>query len=152
MTDLYVGRTYGLKTRVDIWTSIYVVPVEYVIFITRINFIWDFVLWIIVALLFWIDLWTKLRIYRVPPGPFKWSCQGFFSVSTINNDVDIFSENELNASHRNQFLISRIWVWKNHWWIFIIRNVVYLKVFTTLNKFNPFLLLHVYHLQGWEAE
>ena len=30
--DIYGGHTYDLKTRVDIWTSIDVVPVEYVKF------------------------------------------------------------------------------------------------------------------------
>ena len=29
MKDLYYGQTYDLKTRVDIWTRMDVVPVEY---------------------------------------------------------------------------------------------------------------------------
>ena len=55
--DLYYGQTYDLKTRVDIWTSIDVVPVDHGTFsqtfymtmwffqsITGINFKWYYVL------------------------------------------------------------------------------------------------------------
>ena len=88
--DLYNGQTYELKTKVDIWTRIDVVPVEYVTFaqtfhlaiwffqfITGITFKWDYVIGRSVALLVWIGLWIKLRIYRVPPDPVRWSCRGF---------------------------------------------------------------------------
>ena len=88
--DLYNGPIYDLKTRVDIWKRMDVVPVEYVTFtqtfhftmcffqfITGITFKWDYVIGRSVALLIWIDLWTKLRIYRVPPDPIRWSCRGF---------------------------------------------------------------------------
>ena len=87
--DIYDGQTYDLKTRVDMWTSIYVVPVEYVTFTqtfhltiwffcfsTGITFKWDYVIMRSVDLLVWIGLWTKLRIYRVPPEPVRWSCRG----------------------------------------------------------------------------
>ena len=76
MKDVYEGQTYYLKKRVDIWTSIDVVPVEYVPlyhifhltlwlfqFITRVNFKWDPLIWRGVAILVWIVLWKKLRIY-----------------------------------------------------------------------------------------
>ena len=56
---LYDGQTYDLKTRVDIWTSIDVVPVEYGTFahifhlamwffhfINEIDFKWDYVIWL----------------------------------------------------------------------------------------------------------
>ena len=36
-------------------------------FITGVNFRWDYVLWHIVALMSWIGICTKLKIYRVPP-------------------------------------------------------------------------------------
>ena len=88
--DLYDGQIYELKTRVDIWTWMDVVPVEFGIFaqtfhltiwlfqfITGITFKWDYVIGRSVALLVWIGLWTKLRIYRVPPDPVRWSCRGF---------------------------------------------------------------------------
>ena len=52
--DLYDGQTYDLKTRVDIWTSMHIVQVEYVTFnqtfhlmmwlfqfITGLTFKWD---------------------------------------------------------------------------------------------------------------
>ena len=80
MKDLYDSHIHDLKTRVDIWTRMDVVPVEYGTFaqafhlkmwffnfITGITSKWDYVLWRIIDLLVWIGLWTKLRIYRVPP-------------------------------------------------------------------------------------
>ena len=82
MMDLYDGQTFDLETRVDIWMRMDVVPVKYGIFvqkfhltmwffqfINRIIFKWDHVIWISIALLVWIVIWTKLRIYRVPPDP-----------------------------------------------------------------------------------
>ena len=88
--DLYDGQTYDLKTRVDIWKRMDLVPVEYVTFaqtfhltiwffqfITGIDFKWDYLIGRSVSLLIWIGLWTKLRIYRVPPDPVRWSCRGF---------------------------------------------------------------------------
>ena len=80
MKDLYNGKTYDLKTRVDTWTRVDVVPVEYgtfaqtfhlkmclIKFINGITFKWDYVLWRIIDLLVWMSLWAKLGIYRVPP-------------------------------------------------------------------------------------
>ena len=88
--DLYDGQTYELETRLDLWTSMDVVPVEYGTFaqkfhltmlffqfITGITFKWDYITGRSVALLVCIGLWTKLRIYRVPPDPVRWSCRGF---------------------------------------------------------------------------
>ena len=78
--DLYYGQTYDLKTRVDIWTRMDVVPVDYVKFdqkfhlkmwlfqfITGIVPKWDCLIWRSIYLLVWIVIWTKLRTYRVPP-------------------------------------------------------------------------------------
>ena len=88
--DIYDGQTYDLKTRVDTWTRMDVVPVEYekfaqifhltmwfFQFITGITFKWDYVIGCSVDMLVWIGLWTKLRIYRVPPYSFRWFCRGF---------------------------------------------------------------------------
>ena len=88
--DIYEGHTYELQTRVDIWTRMDVVPVEYGTFyqtfhlpmwffrfINGITFKWYYVLWLITALLVCICIWNKLRIYRVPPYPVRCSCQGF---------------------------------------------------------------------------
>ena len=44
--------------------------------ITGTNFRWNSVLWRIFALLVWIGLWKKLKIYIVPPDPSKWYCRG----------------------------------------------------------------------------
>ena len=62
--DLYDGQTYDLKKRVDIWTRMDVVPVEYVTFaqtfkltmwffqfITGFTFKWDCLIRLIIALL-----------------------------------------------------------------------------------------------------
>ena len=67
--DLYDGQTYDLKTSVDIWTRVDVVPVDYVTFahtfhlmmwffrfITGITFKWYYVIGRSVALLVWIGL------------------------------------------------------------------------------------------------
>ena len=75
--DLYDSQTHDLKTRLDIWMKMYVAPVEYGTFsqkfhlkmwffqcITGIKFKWDYVQWRIIALLEYIGLWTKLRIYK----------------------------------------------------------------------------------------
>ena len=88
--DIYDGQTYELKKRLDIWTRMDLVPVEYRTFsqtfhltmwffqfITGISFKWDYVIRRSVALLLWIGLWTKLRIYKVPPEPVRWYCRGF---------------------------------------------------------------------------
>ena len=90
MKDLYDGQIYDLKTRVDIWKRMDVVPVEYgkfaqtfqltmwfFQFITGITFKWDYVIGQSVDLLVWIGFWTKLRIYRVPTDLVRWSCRGF---------------------------------------------------------------------------
>ena len=87
---LYDGQTYELKTRVDIWAGVDVVPVEYVTFAQTFHFTmwlftfingitskWYYFLCSIVYLLVWIGIWTKLMIYRVPPYPVRWYCRGF---------------------------------------------------------------------------
>ena len=69
MKDLYDGHTYDLETRVDIWTRMDIVPVEYGTFsqtfhltmwffqfILGINFKWDYVTRRSVVLLVWIGL------------------------------------------------------------------------------------------------
>ena len=91
--DTYDGQTYDLKTRVDIFMRMDVVPMEYGIltqifhlamwlfqFITRITFNCYYALWCIIDLLVWIGIWTKLRIYKVPSYPFRWSCRSFGSL------------------------------------------------------------------------
>ena len=70
--DIYDGHTYDLKTRVNIWTRMDMVPVEYGTFaqtfhltmwffqfITRNTFNWDYVIGRSVTLLVWIGIWTK---------------------------------------------------------------------------------------------
>ena len=90
---IYYSNTYDLRTRMDIWRRMDVVPVEhgtlsqkfhltmwFFHFITRINFRWDYVLWSIIDLLMWIGIWTKLIIHRVPSDPVRWSFRGFGSL------------------------------------------------------------------------
>ena len=84
---LYDGHTYNLKKRVDICMRMDVVPVEYGTFAqtfhltlwffqftTGITFKWDYVLWRIIDMIEWIGIYTKFRIYKVPPDPVRWSC------------------------------------------------------------------------------
>ena len=114
--DLYGGQTYELKIRVDIWTRMDIVRVEYVTFaqtfhltmwfsqfITGINFKWDYVTMRSVALLVWIGIWTKLRICRVPPDPVRWSCRSFGLLwrAYVLNWMP-WNKNDFKVSHRNQ--------------------------------------------------
>ena len=114
--DLYDGQTYDLKTRVDIWTSMDIVPVEYVTFnqtfhlmvwlfqfITGINFKWDYLIGCSVALLVYISLWNKLIIYRVPPDSVIWSCKGFgfLWIACMLNWM-LWTKNDFKVSHRKQ--------------------------------------------------
>ena len=128
--DLYDSQIYYLKTRVDIWTRMDVVPVEYGTFsqtfhstmwffqfITGTNFKWDYVIRRSVTLLVWIGLWTKLRIQRVLPHPVRWSCRGFgflwraFMLNWMlwtKNDLQIFHRKYVNVSPNMKLVISLI--------------------------------------------
>ena len=116
--DIYDSHTYDLKTRVYIWTSMDVVPVEYgkisqtfiltmwfFQFITGITFNWDYVIRRSVALLVWIGFWAKLIIYRVPPDAFRWSFRGFGFIwrafmlnwmTWTNNDFKVYHRKQVN--------------------------------------------------------
>ena len=74
--------------------------------LTGITFKSDYVIGRNVALLVWIGLWNKLRIYRVPPYPVRWSCRGFgylwraFMLNWMlwtKNDLKIFHRKQVNA-------------------------------------------------------
>ena len=88
--DLDNGQTYDLKTRVDLWFRVDIISVEYetfaqtfhltvwlFLFVTRISFQWDDVMWHIIVLMVCIGVGTKLIIYRIPPDPYRWSFRGF---------------------------------------------------------------------------
>ena len=112
--DLYDGQIYDLKTRVNICTRMDVVPIEYWTFsqmfhlkmwlfqfITGITFKWDYLIGQSVALLICIGLWTKLRIYRVPPDPVRWSCRGFgFLWRAFMLNLMLWTKNDLLIFHR----------------------------------------------------
>ena len=111
---LYDGQNYDLETRVDIWMRMDFVTVEYGTFsqifhltmwlfhfITVISFKWDYVIGRSVDLLVCIGLWTKLRIYRVPPDPFVWSCRGFgFLWRAFVLNLMLWTNNDIKVSHR----------------------------------------------------
>ena len=76
------------------------------LFITVITFSLYFVMWISVALLIWIVLWNKFRIYIMPPYPLKLSCrvfgslwQAFMIICMLmsKTDVIIFHRKQVNA-------------------------------------------------------
>ena len=116
MNGIYGGQTYYSRTRVDTWTRMDVVPVEYGTFaqnfhlmiwffrfITGINFKWDYVMWQIIDMLACIDIWTKMRIYIVPLDPFRWSCQGFGSLwRSLMMSWMLLSKNYLKVYHRKK--------------------------------------------------
>ena len=133
--DLYGGQTYDLETRVYIWTRMDVFPVDYgtfdrkfhltmwfFYFINGITFKWDHLIWHSIALLVWIGLWTKLRIYRVPPDPVRWYCRGFgfiwraFMMNWMlwtRNDFKVFHRNQVNAPS-NMKLVTSLMDFKCH--------------------------------------
>ena len=155
--DFYDGQTYDLKTRVDIWTRMDVVPVEYGTFthtfhlkmwffkfITGITFKWDYVIGRSFALLVWIGIWTKLRIYRVPTYPVRWYCRGFgfllraFMLNWIlwtKNDLKIFHRKQVNAPLNMKFVTSLMNLNVNH--------VGYLRIFHTIKKIKSLILLYL---------
>ena len=114
--DIYDGQTYELKTTVEIWMRMDVVPVEYGTFaqtfhlmmwffqfITGITFKWYYVIWCSISLLVWIGIRTKLIIYRVPLDPVRWSCQGFgFLWQLFLLNWMICTKNDFKLSHSNQ--------------------------------------------------
>ena len=60
-------------------------------------------MWHIIVLLVWIGLWTKLRIYKVPPDPVRWSCRGFGSLWQAFMLIwMLWSKNDLKVFHRKQ--------------------------------------------------
>ena len=83
-----------------------VVPVEYGTFAqtfhlnmwffqfsTGINFKWDYVIGRSVALLVWIGLWNRLRVYRVPPYPVRLVLQRFWiSMAVIHVELDAMDQ------------------------------------------------------------
>ena len=114
--DLYDGQNYDPKTRVDIWTRMDIVPVEYGTFaqtfhltmwffnfITRITFKRDYIIGRSVAILLGIGLWTKLRTYRVPPDPVRWPCRcfGFLWRAFMLNGM-LYTNNGFKVSHMKQ--------------------------------------------------
>ena len=115
--DIYDGQNYDLKTRVEIWTRIDAVPVDYGTFshtfhltmwffqfITGVTFKWDYVMWCIISLLVCIGILTKLIIYRVPPDPVRWYCRGFgFLWQAFMLSFMLWTNNDFKVSHRNQF-------------------------------------------------
>ena len=73
-------------------------------FITGVTLKWDYVIGCSVSLLVWIGLWTKLRIYRVPPDPVRWSCRGFgYLWRALMLNWMIWTNNVFKVSHRKQF-------------------------------------------------
>ena len=72
-------------------------------FITGITFKWYYVIGRSVALLVWIGLWTKLRIYRVPLDPVRWFCRGFgFLWLVFMLNLMLWTSNYLKITHRKQ--------------------------------------------------
>ena len=70
-------------------------------FINGINFKWDYVIGQSVALPIWIGL------YRVPPNPVIWSCQGFgFLWQAFMLNWMLWTKNDLKIFHRKQVNVS----------------------------------------------
>ena len=88
-----------------VWNILSDISLDDVVFqlITGITFKWDYVIGRSVALLIWIGLWTKLRIYRVPPEPVRWYCRGFgFLWQALMFNRMLWTRKDLNICHRKQ--------------------------------------------------
>ena len=108
--DIHYGQTYGLKTRVDIWTGwmwnmhhFFIRLTWFFQFVTGITFWWDYLMWHIVALLVWIDLWIELGVYTVNLDQVKWYYRnfGYLELSLIMMCIIIY-KNGLIISHRKK--------------------------------------------------
>ena len=113
---LYDGQTYYLKSKggymdedrcgsSGVWNILLDISLDYVVFqfVTGINFKWDYLIWQNFALLIWIGIWTKLRIYRVTPDPVRWSCQGYgFLCQAFMLNWMLWTKNNFKVSHRKQ--------------------------------------------------
>ena len=114
----YKGQTHDLKTRVDIWMRVGMVPVDYGTFsqkfhltmwlfqfITCITFKCYCVVWNIISMLVWIGLCNKLMIYiecfqtqsGVLVEVFGYIWQAFMLIWVL------WYKNELKVSHKKQF-------------------------------------------------
>ena len=72
-------------------------------FNTGTNFKCDCVIGFSVALLVYIGIWNKLRIYRVPPDPVRWSCRGLgFLWRAFMFNWMLWTKNYFKVSHSNQ--------------------------------------------------
>ena len=58
---------------------------------------------VIITLMVWIGLWTKLRVYILLTDPFRWSCQGVVSLCrAFMMSWMLMSRNDLKVSHRKK--------------------------------------------------
>ena len=153
--DIYDGQTYDLKTSLDIWTRMDIFPVEYGTFaqtfhltmrffhfITGITFKWDYLIGRIVALLVCIGLWTKFRMYRVPPDLVRWSCRGFgFLWRAFMFNWVLCTNNYFKVSHRKQANAPSNMKLVTSLMNFNVNHVGYLKVYNTINNMKSLVLL-----------
>ena len=64
-------------------------------FINGIAFRWYSVLWCIIYLLMWIDIWRKLIMHRVLPYPIKWYCGCQYGTFKIKALLHLIHNNNL---------------------------------------------------------
>ena len=72
-------------------------------FINGINFKRDYAIGLSVAMLIWIGILTKWRIYRVPTDLVRWYCRGFgFLCRALMLNWILWTKNDFKVSHRKQ--------------------------------------------------
>ena len=85
------------------FTPIFHLTMWFFQFINGLYFKWEYVIWRINTLLVWIGLWNKLRVYRVPSDPVRWSYQDFgFLWRAFILIWMLGTKNDFNVSHRKQ--------------------------------------------------
>ena len=107
-------------------------------------------MWKIIDLLVWIGIWNKLRIYRVPPDSVRQYSQG--SGYLWRNLMIIWiliSRNDLKVSHMKQVNAPSNMRLATFLTDLNVKNVGYFKVFDTIKKMKPLLLLYFQILYDW---
>ena len=149
--DLYDGRTYDPKTRVDTWTRMDVVPAKCGYFSLLMGLPSIVIIWCDVLFLCWNGL-----IFGK-----NW---GFIKCPQTQSDylaevLDLYGKNscwfglydpKMNSGYPTEIrsMLPLIWNWWHPWWILNVSHVGYLEVFHTIKKMNPFLLIYLQLLKG----
>ena len=153
--DLYDSHTYDLKTRVDIWTRMDIMSLQYEIlgqtfhltmwffqFIHGITFKWDYVIWFSIVLLVWIGLWKKIDnlLSSSRPSQMVLSKFGYLWQVFMLNWI-LWTKNYFKVYHRKQVKSPSNMKFVTSLMNLNVNHVGYLKVCHTIKKMKSLILL-----------